>query len=410
MNEKEKRFNLAIPSITSAVLGIILLAIQQSEIAVSIGLSLIFIASLLMAGTFIRSRLADIGAQTWALGSVLVWTGFFLFSLPVLAFAWNQLQSARLILVFLGVLLVILGYTTEFFDLNEKFLKVLDRLAGEFQKLTVKFRQNFLRSIWTRIAFLMILWLVSSFFWDTLFPLSFIVSDQSWITEQGLVVVIGALSLGIEFRDFIRVLLASLFSLLVVLAQGIIRRLLNIPGLISVLFLRLKETLTRAVNTIRGGFHFLIYNSYLIGLIVGLLVLVVSLLRENAEFFAISNLILLSSIVMVINQKPLALSSRLTSIQATSFRQGLRIRNLRRNRRELSVCPNCSQYFYDKRNRCSYCEFKLEVCSVCRSKIYQEEEEIKCNSCAQPGHSEHLAGWLKIKSICPHCREAWETS
>ncbi|MCH8906835.1 MAG: hypothetical protein IH840_07075, partial [Candidatus Heimdallarchaeota archaeon] len=243
MSEKEKRSNLAILGLFSAVFSIILLAARQSEIAVSIGLSIFFIASLLMAGTFIRNRLADIGAQTWALGSVLVWTGFFLFSLPVLALAWDQLQSARLILVFLGVLLVILGYTTEFFDLNEKFLKILDRLAGQFQKLTVKFRQNFLRSIWTGIAFLMTLWLVSSFFWNTLFPLSFIVSDQSWITEQGLVVVLGVLSLGIEFRDFIGVLLASLFTLLVVLVLGIIRRLLNIPGLISVLFLRLKETI-----------------------------------------------------------------------------------------------------------------------------------------------------------------------
>ncbi len=59
-----------------------------------------------------------------------------------------------------------------------------------------------------------------------------------------------------------------------------------------------------------------------------------------------------------------------------------------------------------KRNQefCKSCGNRVIHCSVCRSVISGEESKLKCPSCNNIAHEEHLIDWLRIKSECPICK------
>ena len=46
-----------------------------------------------------------------------------------------------------------------------------------------------------------------------------------------------------------------------------------------------------------------------------------------------------------------------------------------------------------------------EKCCVCRRPIGTEGEVVQCNSCKSVAHFPHMAEWLKIKGVCPVCKQ-----
>ena len=46
-----------------------------------------------------------------------------------------------------------------------------------------------------------------------------------------------------------------------------------------------------------------------------------------------------------------------------------------------------------------------EFCSVCRMKISEESDIVRCPECGSPAHFAHLAEWLKIRGACPICKK-----
>ena len=46
-----------------------------------------------------------------------------------------------------------------------------------------------------------------------------------------------------------------------------------------------------------------------------------------------------------------------------------------------------------------------EKCCVCRRPIGIEGEVVQCNSCKSVAHYPHMAEWLKIKGVCPVCKQ-----
>lgn len=45
------------------------------------------------------------------------------------------------------------------------------------------------------------------------------------------------------------------------------------------------------------------------------------------------------------------------------------------------------------------------TCEICRKKIIFEDEKINCPNCNKSFHFEHFAEWVKMKGICPNCKE-----
>ena len=67
-------------------------------------------------------------------------------------------------------------------------------------------------------------------------------------------------------------------------------------------------------------------------------------------------------------------------------------------------CFECNTLLKDYRKPCTSCLTRPPVCSVCRSVMNTSEDLVKCKFCNSKAHRDHMTGWLKIKQICPICR------
>ena len=45
-----------------------------------------------------------------------------------------------------------------------------------------------------------------------------------------------------------------------------------------------------------------------------------------------------------------------------------------------------------------------EYCSVCRKEMTDLSSLVRCPECGSPAHYSHLAEWLKIRGVCPICK------
>ncbi len=67
-------------------------------------------------------------------------------------------------------------------------------------------------------------------------------------------------------------------------------------------------------------------------------------------------------------------------------------------------CFECNTLLKDYRKACTNCLTRPPLCSVCRSVMNTSEDLVKCKFCNSRAHRDHITGWLKIKQICPVCR------
>ncbi len=68
-------------------------------------------------------------------------------------------------------------------------------------------------------------------------------------------------------------------------------------------------------------------------------------------------------------------------------------------------CIECGEVITGGEATCPECGAKQKQCTVCQQFIGQEELYNQCPHCKQLAHRTHLLEWLKIKGICPYCKE-----
>lgn len=67
-------------------------------------------------------------------------------------------------------------------------------------------------------------------------------------------------------------------------------------------------------------------------------------------------------------------------------------------------CFECNAILNNFREPCPNCFARPPQCSVCRSKMNSSESILVCPHCSNSAHSNHIGEWLKIKGVCPMCR------
>ncbi|MHA2091286.1 MAG: hypothetical protein ACW98K_10535 [Candidatus Kariarchaeaceae archaeon] len=411
---KQKNFSrFAILSILLSIIGIIVAALSQQpdDLLFSLGLTFIFVAALLMAGSFVLDRLRRIGAEAWAIGSILVWIGYLFFALPLIGFAWNFLSGFQQLLFFsIGVFLILLGFTTEYYDLNIRLIHFIERTRKRFHEVWDTIRQTFLRSNWTRFASVTVIVDIISFpFPDVLRPLSVLSPSLSLNEHRVILLGIALLCLLAEFREMIYLALSSFFNVLYIFIYGIFRRLRHIPSLIQRLFELLLDLGRRMGNAIRRTAEFGTYNTYIFGFVISIVIGILAFTREDSTLFATSLLAIIASLSILLIQKPQQVASRIGQVQQIAYRRSTIVRNFA-NRRKDIICPSCSQQLASSASHCYRCDNPIPKCSVCKGIILQNSRTLRCNFCEQVGHLEHLTRWVQINPICPHCRRTWEAS
>ncbi len=71
---------------------------------------------------------------------------------------------------------------------------------------------------------------------------------------------------------------------------------------------------------------------------------------------------------------------------------------------ELIPCPNCSSKIDKTQLICPNCGYELPKCVVCNLFIDENEEIETCPECGATGHRAHFLEWVRVKGICPICK------
>lgn len=395
---------LRVSSIVLSLFGVVFAALRYTEI----GLTIIFIAGLFSFGTFIYRRLAYLGAEKWAIGSIIVWLGFFLLTFPVFGYAWELMSDRTIITLFItGISLVFLGFLTEFFDLNLKLINLIKRTKVRLAVLYRRFKSRIFSSIWIFTMFFSSTILIISFFIpQILIPLDFLLPDSNYLDSRFVLVYVFSFALVIEIHEMILVVISSLVNGLSLLLQSLARRIRQLKGLIIrayELFIDFSKNLYRAI---RDFAVLIMENNYSLGFLFFIVFSLISYFKSSQIIFAFATLMLFSGFTTLLIQKPDFIADTISSIHHRTYMQTFKIRN-RFVKTQSFECVNCSATISNTYPNCVECGYHLPTCSVCKKQILPGVEIMQCTSCTQSGHIDHLNRWLMIKAICPNCRVAW---
>lgn len=391
-----ERSNLALFTVLVAIIGIITVVALPDQ--PEFGLTILFVAILFYAGTIVRNRLQRIGAEAFALGSIIVWTGFALFATPVLANAWELIDfQAQIILFILGIILIIVGYTTEYYDLNVQFLEFLrntrKQLANAIQAVT----SRLFRSVWTVLSLITIVWLVSSFFIpQVLNPIPDL--GPEWY-RQGILSLFLALFLIIEFREVVGLAISTVYRFSALFVTAIVTRLRHLPGMIR----RLGAIIYERTSILLG---YLVFDTYLLGFVLSIIFGFIAFFRDEDILLSLSIILLLATLTTLLSQRREQIASGIGRIQQAAYGQSFRFRNLVSGQAS-GTCPYCNSELQGGSMACNNCRNFLPLCIICRKAMLGGEEILTCSECEYSGHKEHLEKWISIRPTCPNCKTRW---
>ncbi len=419
--------NLSTITIILTVIGVGLLAFNQ----VSMGLTLIFLGGALMASVFIHSRLKKIGSENWAVGSIIVWIGFFLFAVPIFFYAWNIGSTLFNILSSLiGIIFIILGYMTEYLDLNLKLLKLWDQFLNQLRDSINNIKKRIFRSVWSILIFIdAIIILLVFIFQDLTSKFNTTISNYIGISLISLLLIILIIAVIIEFREIIWITINKSSKTFIILIHAIYGKLLHLPEVMYKFIFRIGKLIKKLTNILLKGVILTVENIYLVSFLMAFILIIVRLFSDgqfitNFGFsmnsipeyirFLSSNGVLwnyiltfiLLGIVMLLVQKQEQIISGVNEIQQRSYSTTIRIKN--RLRRKKIICPYCNSVIPAYSAICPHCRNIMPQCMVCKNIIVPGEPILKCKTCGNYAHKEHLTQWLKIKNQCPYCKSIWE--
>ncbi len=402
MSEVKSRSRLGMLTIIIAVVGLVLTAIEMTEI----GLTIIFIAGLLMASEFIRSRLRKLTAETWALGSIIVWMGFVIMSLPVIGFAWDIISSPLDVILFsVGILMMIFGYTTEYLDLNQKLIQFWNKTKSRLYNIISNIRKRIFRSIWTISSLILLLVIISSYIFSVVQTGVELLSISILSGRQILLILFGLLIV-IEMRELVIFVINRIGNFLLIILNGLIRRISHLPNLIKTLFVRLKEDLKKLYLGIIRFLSYFITNTYVIGYVFAIILGIFALIHTDAILGSLFFGLIFISTTVLIHQEREMVSRGVARIQHTSYQTSFKARQFVK-RSKTRECPNCNAINNKNSSHCMSCQHAFSICMVCKAMII-EEQEVSCPNCNNKAHLDHIQKWLEIKPECPYCKHSWK--
>ncbi|OLS24344.1 MAG: hypothetical protein HeimC2_22900 [Candidatus Heimdallarchaeota archaeon LC_2] len=403
-NVQFNRTRLAYPSIGLSIIGVLLTYLESERM----GLTLIFFSALFIFGTFIYNRLQVIGAEQWAIGSIIVWIGFFLFSLPIFGVAWKIIGlKARISLFIFGIVFILLGFATEFFDLNLKLLKLVNQTKIKMEIFFNNLKARLLSSVWTFLIFIASSLLIVSFFFPIITEsIDSNLPDYNFLATQLILVYIIIISILMEIRELLSLLIISFGTAIKLLLKSLTRRLIQFRELIISLFFKLKLLIIQIWGTLKNFVQITFKNNYSFGFFLFIIFSVLSYTRSDMVLFAISTLMLFASLTTWLLQKPEFIANTISRIHHSTYQRSLKIRN-RFSEKNQYQCPNCSIFVSPLYLTCPRCKAILPTCSVCRKIIKPDTEVLICTHCQRPGHRAHIERWLSIKANCPNCHLVW---
>lgn len=407
--------------ITFALIGVIMLFIPSlQEGTGSLGFAIITFGFLMVILSYVMDRLKVMGAEYWALGSIIVYIGTLIVSSPMFLFSFGIEASTatQWLLAGIGLTLVLLGFVTTKYDLNIKLISAFNKLVSGLQHAMERAINRIKNSPLITLIAVLLLYLIFTIFTDIetlIYPaLSIFGVEQSERNVQIVVGFITLLLMIIETREFIWTFLAFGFNALSIGARVALEWITRLPLYVRNSGRFIKSVISTSFSYVGIAFVKLQENfqSILEGLpmlsLIGGLGYFIAFLRfgnQGLLFVATVLFIVPASVLFVAN--PEWVRRRIERVQTFSYQVGQRSRQFYRRNRELQ-CRNCGNPVLPDYINCPICGTEIEYCSICRSRITYGEDFERCSICANPIHTQHLEDWTRLSSKCPWCKEEWK--
>ncbi len=405
-----------------ALLGMVLLFVPSLQHigGASLSFGLVTLGFLVLILSYLIERLRIMGAEYWALGSVIVYLGSVIVSIPMFLFSFSISTNTSVQWFFagLGIVLIALGFATTKYELNIKLLSAIRKfkigLVTAFEKFILRVKSS---PLVTLIAIL-ILFVVFTFFTEVetvLYPVLDVLGlAQTEQNTQFLTLAVIVLLTLIETREFLWTSLAVIKNFLIIGLQTLLEWLTRFPTYIkrTVFFaqrivISTTQYVILAFSKLHENLRTILEGLPMLSVIaaVGFTVSYYLVGIEELVYVSIILIIVPASVLFVAN--PEWVRRRIERVQAFSYQVGQRTKKIYRRNRTLQ-CRKCEMPVEAKYINCPNCGTEIEFCSICRGMITAGEDFERCAACSHPIHSQHLEDWTRISSKCPWCKETWK--
>jgi hypothetical protein len=314
-------------------------------------------AIILLLFGFIIDQLSYRGFNFWAFGAIVSLFGVLIFFSPVLLYGLNYNDfRIWIVLVIIGTLFIVFGYTIEAYDINNRLAKILLNL------------------------------------WDA------IISFQWQKIPGRIVILISAIFLGFlsyiiggfrQFKSLIVKFSRSSFNFCKTSIEKTIKVVLEVPDL----FFRMIRLF------FDHGFWLLIPT------------ILVFILNDKLTTSEIAFLPLQISLVILFlialgtsNQKQIQRITVELKERSWQTMQSISIKiQETKNRLGKYTCTKCNKKINLDQKMCENCSTEIKTCTICKLQIKSDQTQSTCSMCKYPSHSNHWDQWIRMGRNCPIC-------
>ncbi len=386
-----------------ALVGIVLFVVFNIlDFETNPGLGILVAGGLIVFFGFILIRLRKKGIDYFVTGAITAYIGFFLLALPALIAAF-QVEIGRPNLLYMamggGLVLILLGYFMEIYDLNIKFIQLMKRLKESLKNFLERINWKLVLSPWNLLilAGLVIMVLART----EILPINNIAkSSYYWI--GGTLIFFNFVY---HFRKELYELLKNIGEIILTFLRFWWRGIKKFPQILARFFKWLYIESIELFKTIWRALKFIFIRNYFLLFAFGLALYFIpeeriALIREVR--IALASLICLVSVIKPLLDWRDELGKRVNSARLYLYKTSHKTRRV--FSRKVKRCPYCSYPTPSAEiSECWNCKKDIPKCLICSSTVERESDVTICPHCDNIFHFKHLRTWLRLQSTCPVC-------
>ncbi|MHA1953779.1 MAG: hypothetical protein ACW96U_07525 [Candidatus Heimdallarchaeaceae archaeon] len=397
--------------IISTIVLSIALQLDTEDWRFRVVLSVFIFGVLILGFGLIVRRLRRKGIEDFVLGAITSFLGFVLLYFPVLMFIMNitlfQREFPYFMMMAGGILVIILGYFMEVYDLNIKFLQMMKRLKEALKRMWKRLNWKLILSPWNFFTLIGLTVII-------LGAIGIIPYHQSryyYYVGVGLILI----NLIFHFRKELAEILKTLGRIIETIAQAWWKVTKQIPKILKRLakwlynperFKRIMRWIWDKIKVIGRAIKYVFIRNYLILFAFGVALFFI-LPKDELNFevrLAISSLVCLVAFVKPILDWREYFGEDVSSARTFLYKTSTKVTK-RLKRRVIIRCPYCNYPNTSQRMDCWNCTKMLPRCKICNSYVEQGTEVAVCQHCDNIYHENHLRTWLRLNPKCPMCKE-----
>ncbi len=381
------------------LIGIIIINIALGGRYYNIALGVMIAGFLLIFLGTILNRLRKMGIDYFVTGAIIAYLGYILVAIPAIFYSFNfqifDKDFWNFVLIGSGIVLIILGFFTETYELNKKLIKLFKLLGQQIKNLIAKINWSLVFAPINLLTVAGIILIIIAAL--KAIPPLFNVYFYYYIIGGSLI----AINIIFHLRSELFAILKYSFNIILTILRGIIKGISKLPKAIVSLSKWLYKTLIKALKYIWKAFRYLVINNYLILFAIGIASFFVMKTLMYEVRLSISIIVCVIAIVKPLVDKKAPMEERISSTKMFIYQKARWPKKILSRK---TTCPYCGTKISIHANNCPNCGKKVEKCYICSLPISKDSKATQCPNCGNFFHYNHFITWLKLKGHCPICK------